>query len=306
MTQEIYNKEGLTGVVNETFTQSDLDLYQNWVKTKNIEETGTSRKTLTEVFGKTEFIVVAGIKLPPSPIFDKDSNIEQTKTQIKENVGALESAGINAVVLDTTFDRPHPTIYRDLSSLEYYSELASFTKNLEKDIKVGVNMLLFDIPASLAVAKVAKIDFIFTDVFVDPVFVPFDESHRKDDCIFYPHPELIPAYRQNIGAENILIFTGIESKFFPKIGNRSILDSAEVAKSCGADVFLVANYEDEEIKALWKIGVPLFVMGGVKEKDIQSISELGFNGFSAGSMFEQSPGKIDAIKTRNIASRHNL
>ena len=307
MKPEILKEEKLEGVAKETYTQGDLDLYQAWVKTNDRNlETNMGRKTLAEVFKKTETIVIAGIKLPASPIFDKDSNVEQIKAQIKENVEALRVAGINAVVLDTTFDRPHPLVYRDLNSLEYYSELASFTKSLQKDIKVGINMLLFDLPASLAVAKVAGIDFVFTDIFADPVFAPADESHRKDDSVFYPRPELIPEYRKNIRSENILLFAGIESKFFPKIGNRSFLDSAEIAKSCGVDVFLVADYKNIEIKELKEVGIPIFVMGGVKENDIQNIVESGFDGFSAGSMFEKEPGKIDAIKTAELTKKYNL
>jgi predicted TIM-barrel enzyme len=307
MSKDILN-EKLNGELTETITQKDLDLYADWVKKHETNyETGGHCRTMAEVFGSNNNVVVAGIKLPASPFFSKEASPEKTKTLVQLNIEALKSAGIKSAVLDTTFDRPHPLIYRDLDILDYYLDIANYAKAIGGDMKLGINMLLFDLPAAMAVAKIAKLDFVFSDIFADPVFVPTEESHRNLDTVFIPRPDLFDIYRNAIGANHLFLFAGIESKFFPHFDNKSLFERAEAAKKGGVDAFLIADYRHKEILNVRELGVPLVVMGGVKEADINEIiNSSEFSGFSAGSMFEASPGTIDKSKTQYLVKRYNL
>jgi len=300
------HKETLIPASEETVTSADIALYTTWVHQQLGEEVipHTERKSLKSVFGRERGIVIAGIKLPPSPQFPGYLGHEATVTHLQQNLHALHAAGVHGVVLDTTFDRPHPLIYRNTETLDYYRQLTQAAKFHAKDMKIGINMLLFDTLAALSVAKVSGLDYVIADVYTDRVLCSKEESYRSEDVLFRPQPAAVDAFRQAIGAEQVLILAGIDSKFFPKISPGSVQDSAHLAKLHGADAGIVGHYTDLHADSLAECSLPLIAMGGVKVEDLQHIQNNGYAGYSAGSLFEVSPGHIDGDKTRTVMNIH--
>jgi membrane complex biogenesis BtpA family protein len=100
---------------------------------------------------------------------------------------------------------------------------------------IGVEILLNDPEASLAVALASEARFIRTDYFVDPMERPEHGGEMKID----PHGLL--AYRERISARVVLIFADIQVKYARMLEERSLAESARLAKQHGADAIVVTG-----------------------------------------------------------------
>ena len=86
-------------------------------------------------------------------------------------------------------------------------------------LPVGIEILLNDPEASLAVALAAGADFIRTDYFAD-------EMSRPEHGAMRIAPEQVIAYRAGIGAERVLVLADIQVKYAQMLTPRTLAESA--------------------------------------------------------------------------------
>ena len=105
-----------------------------------------------------------------------------------------------------------------------------------KDIVVGVEFLIHDPIASLAIAKASGAKFIRTDYFVDKMsrakfggMIPIDAKKYMD-------------YRKSIGAEDVVVFTDLQVKYakLEEVG-KTFDQSAKQAKDANSDGLIVTG-----------------------------------------------------------------
>lgn len=95
----------------------------------------------------------------------------------------------------------------------------------------GVN-LVWDPVASLAVARATGAAFVrevFTGVF------------ESDLGLMHPDFGAIAAYREQIGAESVALFSNITPEFASTVGTRSVADRARSATFLGVDALLISG-----------------------------------------------------------------
>lgn len=92
---------------------------------------------------------------------------------------------------------------------------------------VGIEILINDPDASLAVAQAAGASFIRTDYFNDPMDRPEYGGAMKIDA-----PGLL-AYRDRLGADDIMIMADIQVKYARLMVERGLDESAQIALDAG-------------------------------------------------------------------------
>jgi membrane complex biogenesis BtpA family protein len=109
---------------------------------------------------------------------------------------------------------------------------------------VGVEILLNDPQASLAVAAMAGARFIRTDYFVDPMERPEHGGAMKID------PAGLLARRTELRADHVLILADIQVKYARMLVPRTLGESARLAREHGADAVIVTGTVTGEAPAL--------------------------------------------------------
>jgi uncharacterized protein len=101
-------------------------------------------------------------------------------------------------------------------------------------LPVGVEILLNDPEASLAVAHSSSADFIRTDYFADAM-------QRPEYGVMRIAPGEVVAHRARIGAERVLILADIQVKYAEMIAPRTLAASAQDAAEQRADAVVVTG-----------------------------------------------------------------
>ena len=147
---------------------------------------------------------------------------------------ALETGPVEAVLVENENDRPH----RIEAARETIAAMTRVTGALvaaARRAKVGVEILLNDPKASLAVAHVAGASFIRTDYFVDPMERPEHGGRMDIDA------EGLMRYRTEIRADAVLVLADIQVKYARMLEPRTLTRSAELAREKGADAIVVTG-----------------------------------------------------------------
>lgn len=144
----------------------------------------------------------------------------------------LQRGGVDGVCVENDYDRPH----RLMVGPEI---VASFTRVAQEvtrhsTVPVGLQVLLNDWRASLAIARVSGAQFVRLDFFVDQV--------RIGAGVIEPQPNAVIAYRKQIGAEHIALFTDIQVKHSELLKpGKSLTTSAHQAIAQGADALIISG-----------------------------------------------------------------
>lgn len=289
------------GSLYETIRAGDVDFYFNWLE-KNKKDTTIEigRKSLEELFGKKQGIVIDGLRVPPAPGFENHRNFAETEQLLRQNMRVLREAGVDGVVIETNLDRPHRIFYKDEELLDYYLRIAQIAKEEAGEMKIGLNLILFDIFGSLAVAKAVGLDFAVTDEFIEDLICPPEETHRDESFQFHPRPDLVANFREKIGAQDIFLFAGTHANYYDLVGEIPFSSSVESAQKHGADAIVVGKNQARVVEEAKNFSLPVFVAGGIQEDDFGWIQEKQFNGFAAGSLFESDWSVIDRQKAERI------
>lgn len=187
----------------------------------------------TSLFGDRKPIVGV-IHLPPLPGYADSPGVEGVIGKALGDLHALESGGVDGVLVENEGDRPH----RVEASSETVAVMTRVTRELvlaAKQVFVGIEILLNDPEASLAVALAAGARFIRTDYFVDPMERP---EHGGPMRIA---PEALMSFRHRVGADHVLVLADVQVKYARMLVNRSLATSARLAREKGADAVIVTG-----------------------------------------------------------------
>jgi uncharacterized protein len=185
-----------------------------------------------QVFG-TAPPLIGVVHLPPLPGYPGSPGMAGLLEHALADLDAFEHGGLTGVLVENEHDRPH----RVLAGAETTAAMAVIARELvraSRGIAVGVQILLNDPEASLAAALAAGARFIRTDYFVDPMSRAVHGAMRID-------PSAVIAYREQIGAGEILVLADIQVKYAELLEPRSLATSAGLAGSHGADAVVVSG-----------------------------------------------------------------
>lgn len=177
--------------------------------------------------------LVGVIHLPPLPGYAASPGVEAVVGDALDDLRALVEGGVDAVLVENEHDRPH----RVAAGRETIAVMTRVTRALVEagaPVRIGVEILLNDPEASLAVASAAGAAFIRTDYFTDPMFRPEYGVMRID-------PAGLIDYRRRIGAETVLILADIQVKYARMLEPRTLQTSARLAAAAGADALVVSG-----------------------------------------------------------------
>ncbi|MCC6189422.1 MAG: BtpA/SgcQ family protein [Anaerolineales bacterium] len=226
------------------------------------------RARLKELFGvEKPVIAMAHVPaLPGTPRYDPAAGVRGLVERLRADVSHLVSAGVNAVMFCNEDDRP----YVFEAGLEQVSALTRVVTELApRTIPFGIDFL-WDPMAAMAVAHATGAAFIrevLTGVY------------ESDMGLWMPSAGRVMRFRQQIGAQNVLVFYNVVPEFASSLGTRTVAQRARSAVvSCLADVVLISGpmagsepdaAQFDEVRAA--IGeVPVFVNTGAKPENIEA------------------------------------
>ena len=179
-------------------------------------------------------LLIGVIHLPPLPGYPESPGLDAVVAKALGDLHALEAGPVEAVLVENENDKPH----RVAATRETIAAMTRVTSELvaaARHTKVGVEILLNDPMASLAVAHIADASFIRTDYFVDPMERPEHGGRMDIDA------ESLMRYRTQIGADAVLVLADIQVKYARMLETRTLTRSAELAREKGADAIVVTG-----------------------------------------------------------------
>ena len=184
-----------------------------------------------ELFG-VEKPVIAMVHLPGlpgRPRHDRSLSMQQVAESVVADVRALQAAGVDGLLFCNESDLP----YQLRVGAEAAAAMASIVGQVRREVQrpFGVN-LVWDPYASLAVARATGASF------VREVFTGVYES---DLGLMQPDYGSIAAYREQIGAGGVALFSNITPEFASTVGNRTIPQRAQSAVYLGIDAILISG-----------------------------------------------------------------
>ncbi len=157
--------------------------------------------------------IIGMIALPPMPGYPAFTSIDAIVDAALADLERLEAGGVDGALVENDFDQPHTMV----GGAEIHAAMTRVTREVvaRARIPIGVEVLLNDWRASLAIAAMTGARFIRIDFFVDRVMTKLGP--------FEPEPEAILAYRQAIKAEQVQLFTDLQVKYTTPIGGPKLL-----------------------------------------------------------------------------------
>ena len=178
--------------------------------------------------------IIGVIHLPALPGYPQSKGLDHAIEKALADLAALEAGGADGVLVENEYDRPHTV----LSAPETTACMTRITREVAAAAKravVGIEILLNDPEASLAVARAAGARFIRTDYFVDPMTRPEHGGAMRID------PTAVIAYRERIGAAEVLLLADIQVKYARMLVERGLDESARLARAHRADAVIVSG-----------------------------------------------------------------
>lgn len=249
--------------------------------------------------------VIGVIHLPPLPGYENSPGIDAVVEKALADLRALESGPVDGVLVENEHDKPH----RVASASETTAAMTRVTRELvdaARSCAVGVEILLNDPEASLAVALAAGARFIRTDYFVDPMERPEHGGAMHID------PEGLMAYRAKIGADKILVLADIQVKYARMLEQRSLRDSAKLARRHGADAIVVTGtvtgepprVEELEQARSGASDVPVLIGSGLDRSNARALLDA-CDGAIVGTSLKTGED-IDSAKVRELLDERRL
>ena len=177
--------------------------------------------------------LIGVIHLPALPGYPASPGLDAVIAHALAELATYGVGGLDGVLVENENDQPH----RVEAGRETIAAMTAVTRELvaaARSLPVGIEILLNDPEASLAVALAADAGFIRTDYFVDEMGRPEHGSMRIA-------PEAVMAYRSSIGAGDVLVLADIQVKYAQMLAPRSLSESAGRARRAGADAVIVTG-----------------------------------------------------------------
>lgn len=187
-------------------------------------------------------LLIGMIHLLASPGYADHKGFDATLEYALNDLEALTKGGFNAVLIENDNDKPHTVT----ATYETICFMAAIGRELVKHstIPVGVEVLLNDPKASLAIAATINASFIRTDYFVDKM------SRPEYGGEMYINPAEILEYRKKLNIKQVAILADLQVKYATLLEpNKSIEKSLQQAEDAGADaVIITGNFTGEQPK----------------------------------------------------------
>ena len=214
---------------------------------------------------------------------------------------ALEKGGAHAALIENDTDSPCQVT----GTADVVAPMAIVAYELKKvaKIPIGIEVLLNDPKASMAIAETCGLDFIRTDYFVD-------KMTRLGYGVFDINPTEVMAYKNIIKAEKIKIYADLQVKYATMINkHKTIAASVRQAIRAGADGVvitgtqtgkqpLLTDLQEATVAAQGK--VPVIIGSGLNQenaKDLMSVADWAIVGSSL-----KKGDYIDHVKVKKLVS----
>ncbi len=179
------------------------------------------------------------LHLPPLIGYPTFPGMDEVIKKSLKDLKTLENAGFDGILVENDNDTPHQIT----ASPEIIAALTVVTQEVIKNAKniiVGVEFLLNDPKASLAIAKATNAKFVRSDYFVDRMARDEYGGEMAVD------PKGTMAYKKKIQADDILFFADIQVKYARMLETKSIDVSAKQAKEAGAHAAIISGTKTGE------------------------------------------------------------
>ncbi|HEX4936080.1 MAG TPA: BtpA/SgcQ family protein [Gemmatimonadaceae bacterium] len=212
--------------------------------------------------------VIGMIALPPMPGYPAFTSIDAVIDAALADLEHLEAGGVDGALVENDFDQPHTMV----GGAEIHSAMTRVTREVvaRATIPIGVEVLLNDWRASLAIAAMTGARFIRIDFFVDRVMTKLGP--------FEPEPEAILAYRQAIRAEHVQLYTDLQVKYTTMIGGpKPLAQSAREAAAAGADAVIISGAETgigpdpADLRAAHAASLPVLIGSGLTPENASAL-----------------------------------
>lgn len=242
---------------------------------------------------------VGVIHLPPLPGYPQSPGIEEVVEKALRDLEALEAGPVDGVLVENEEDRPH----RVEAAKETVAAMTRVARELvlaARKTVIGVEILLNDPEASLAAASISGASFIRTDYFVDLMARPEHGGPMRID------PKGLLRYRRSLGADSVLILADVQVKYARMLVERSLTESARLAREAGADAIVVTGTRTGEPPSALEIEdarrgagqIPLLVGSGLSSSNARALLSLA-DGAIVGTSLKRGAW-IDRDKVRAI------
>jgi len=249
--------------------------------------------------------LIGVIHLPPLPGYNESPGIDRVIEKALFDLCALESGPFEAALVENEEDKPH----RVESAPETTAVMTRVVRELvaaATRCEIGVEILLNDPEASLAVAHAAGATFIRTDYFVDPMERPEHGGPMRID------PDAVMAYRKKIGASGIRILADIQVKYARMVEERTLTRSAELAAAKGADAVVVTGTVTSEPPRVEEVEraqagagvIPVLIGSGLERSNATELLRVA-DGAIVGTSLKRG-AHIDATKVQELLIERRL
>lgn len=247
--------------------------------------------------------VIGMIHLWPLVGYQKHPGMGKVIKKALMDLEALGKGGVNGVLVENDADQPHqvkvgPEIIAAMTRV--VSEVIKKAK-----VPVGVEVLLNDPKASLAIAKATGSKFIRTDYFVDRMSREEYGGEMKID------PKGLIEYRQKIEAEPVLILTDVQVKHAQLLEKgKPIQKSVKQAIQAGSDGVIVTGSwtgVEPDLSELKKAKLvannwPVLVGSGLSVEN--AVELLGVaDGAIVGSSLMNKSGGVSQAKVKQLMKK---
>jgi uncharacterized protein len=248
--------------------------------------------------------ILGVIHLPPLPGYPHSPGLTAVIEKALRDQEALEAGGVSGVLVENEEDRPHRLEARP-ETIAAMTRVARELVAAARRAPVGVEILLNDPWASLAVAAMSGAAFIRTDYFVDRMERPEHGGEMKID------PAGLLAYRQELRAADVLILADIQVKYARMLEERTLTESARLAARHGADAIIVTGTVTGEPPSAADIaaakagadGCPVIIGSGLDAANARGLLAVG-DGAIVGTSLKTSAG-IDPAKVASLVAEAN-
>ena len=250
------------------------------------------------LFG-TKKVLIGVVHLPPLPGYPASPGIEKIVDKALRDLEALEAGPIDGVLVENEEDRPH-RVEAARETIAAMTRVARELVSAARRTRIGVEILLNDPEASIAAAAMAGASFIRTDYFVDPMERPEHGGSMRID------PEGLLRYRRSLGADSVLILADLQVKYARMLVERSLSESARLAREAGADAVVVTGTRTGEPPSLAELegarkgsgGIPVLVGSGLSSANAKGLLRMA-DGAIVGTSLKHGEA-IDAGKVRAL------
>ena len=260
--------------------------------------------TFSDVFGagKPVIAMVHLAALPGTPLYDEDRGVEGIIADARADLGALQSAGFDAVMFGNENDRPYE-LQVDTASTATMAYVIGRLRD-ELSVPFGVNVL-WDPRATLALAVATGARFV-REIFTG--------TYASDMGIWAPDAGAAARYARLIGASDVVKLYNVSAEFAHSLDGRSLPDRARSAVvSSVPDAVLVSGSITGEPAAMSDLeavkkalpATPVLANTGVKHDTVADVLAVA-DGVIVGSALKiggDTWSPVDPVRAQDFMDR---